>query len=54
MGVIKKNTIRKIQKKKGIPAIVITKTKHFGDDILFKEKLQEANLVLSQTSFLPR
>lgn len=51
MSLAKKNTIR--QSKKNLSGkVVVAKTLHSGEDLLFKEKLAEANTILAKTRFL--
>jgi len=52
MPAIKKNTIRKSKKENLPEVVVVVKTQHFGKDISFDRKLDEANEILSKTVFL--
>ena len=44
-------TPQKLKKKMASQVVVVVKTQHYGKDILFKEKLAEANEILSKTTF---
>jgi hypothetical protein len=52
MSVAKKNTARKILKKRKAATVVVIESRIAAKDTLFPEKVAKANKILSNTKFL--